>query len=256
MRKLFNGFGGYEMRNLVGITLAGSLILASFSVLAQDEEAAVEYGWEGAGEFGFVNTTGNTDSTALNAKLEFIKTTESWRHRFTGTALMTDENGIKDNERYTVEAQSDLKLSEKSYVLGSFRWDADKFGPYDPQASATIGYGRELMKSEKHTLKAELGAGYRKLEERESGHSSSEAIIRFVADDAWQVFKSTSWTNRLLIEAGSDNTFTQFNTAATVSMTTKFALKVGFEVRTNSKLPPGESENTDTVTTVNLVYNF
>jgi putative salt-induced outer membrane protein len=244
------------MRNLVRIALAGSLILTSFNILAQDEEAAVKYGWEGSGEFGLVSTTGNTESTALNAKLEFIKTNERWRHRFTGTALMTDEDGIKDNERYTMEGQSDRKLSEKSYLLGVFRWDADKFGPYDPQVSATIGYGRQLMKSEKHELKGELGGGYRELEERESGVSNGEAILRFVLDDSWQVFESTKWTNRVLVETGSDNTFTQFNTAATVSMTTKFALKVGFETRYNSKLPPGESENTDTITTVNLVYNF
>ena len=28
---------------------------------------------------------------------------ERWRHRFTGTALMTSEDGIKDNERYTLK---------------------------------------------------------------------------------------------------------------------------------------------------------
>lgn len=244
------------MRVLVKVTLVAGFILASFSVIAQDEEKAEEYGWEGAGEVGYVSTTGNTESTALNLKLEFIKTTEKWRHRFTGTALLTDEDGVSDNERYTVEAQSDRKLNEKSYLLGSFRWDADKFGPYDPQSAYTIGYGRELMKSEKHTLKGEIGGGYRKLEERETGESSSEAIARFVLDDSWQVLESTLWTNRVLVEAGSDNTFTQFNTAATVSMNSKFALKVGFEARNNSKLPPGESEKTDTITTVNLVYKF
>jgi putative salt-induced outer membrane protein len=243
------------MNILVKIVITGSLLFAT-SVYAQDEEAADEYGWTGAGELGLVSTTGNTDSTALNLKLEFVKTNERWRHRFTGAALMTDENGITDNERYTVETQSDRKLSEKSYILGSLRWDADKFGAYDPQMSATVGYGRILMKSEKHLLKAELGAGYRKLEERVSGVSSSEAILRFVADDSWQIFASTLWTNRLLVESGSDNTFAQFNTAAAVTMSSKFSLKIGFEVRNNSKLPPGESENTDTITTANLVYNF
>lgn len=243
------------MRSLVKVCLASGLIIAASSAFAQDEEE-VEYGWKGAGELGFVSTTGNTESTALNLKLEFIKTTETWRHRFTGTALMTDEDGVKDNERYTIEAQSDRALSEKSWLFGSFRWDADKFGPYDPQATATVGYGRQLMKSETHELKGEVGAGYRELEERETGNSSSEAIMRFLLDDSWQVFESTLWTNRLLVETGSDNTFTQFNTAAAVSMNSKFALKVGFEIRNNSKLPPGESENTDTITTVNLVYNF
>ena len=243
------------MRELVIILLAGCFLLAATGAFAQDEEA-VEYGWKGKGEFGFVSTTGNTESTAVNMKLEFIKTSETWRHRFTGSALMTDEDGIKDNERYTLEAQSDRKLNETSYLFGAFRWDADKFGAYDPQMTLTAGYGRQLMKSEKHELKGEIGAGYRTLEERETGESSSEPILRLLLDDSWQVLESTLWTNRLLVETGSDNTFTQFNTAAKVAMTEKLAISVGFEVRNNSKLPPGDSESTDTITTVNLVYNF
>ena len=244
------------MQNLVKILASGLLLLSATSVFAQDEEATVVDPWEGAGEFGFVSTTGNTESLALNLKLNFVRTGENWRHRFTGTALTTSEDGNKDNERYTMEVQSDRKLNEKSWLFGSFRWDADKFGSYDPQLSLTAGYGRQLMKSETHELKGEIGAGYRKLEERESGDSSSEAIARFLLDDSWQIFATTLWTNRLLIESGSSNTFTQFNTGLAVSMTEKFAVKLGFEARYNSSVPPGDSENTDTITSANLVYNF
>jgi putative salt-induced outer membrane protein len=247
------------MKYIAKIALAGALLL-SINVYAHEEEVVEEPNrpWEGAGEFGYVDTSGNTDSTALNLKLNFIRTGARWRHRFTGTALMTSENGIEDNERYTMEVQSDRKLSEKSWLFGAFRWDADKFGSYDPQMSLTTGYGRDLMKSEKHLLKGEIGGGYRKLEERVSGDSNSEFIGRFLLDDSWQVFTTTLWTNRLLVEAGSSNTFTQFNSGLGVSMTDKFAVKLGYEVRHNSDVPVdiADSENTDTVTSVNLVYNF
>ncbi len=244
------------MRNLAMAVWAGSLILFTAGVYAQDEEEAVEQGWTGNGELGLVSTTGNTNSTALNLKLQFVKQTDKWRHRFAGTALATSENGTRDNERYTMEIQSDRIFSETSFMFGVVRWDADKFGAYDPQQTATIGYGRQLMKSETHALKGEIGAGYRNLEERVSGIASKEAIIRLLLDDSWQVFKSTNWINRLLIETGADNTFTQFNTGVAVSMTERFALKLGWEVRNNSRVPPGDTEKTDTVTTVNLVYNF
>jgi len=244
------------MGNLVRILTAGALLLSAAGVFAQDEEEGVVDPWVGAGEFGFVNTTGNTESVAMNIKLNFVRTGARWRYRFSGTALLTSEDNITDNERYTVEVQSDRKLSEQSWLFGSFRWDADKFGSYDPQVSLTAGYGRQLMKSEKHELKGEIGAGYRKLEERESDVSSGEAIARFLLDDSWQVFKTTVWTNRLLVETGSSNTFTQFNTGLAVSMTDKFAIKLGFEARNNSQIPPGDSEHTDTVTSANLVYNF
>lgn len=243
------------MKYLAKITLAGSFFLAA-NVFAQDEKEVVETGWTGKGEFGLVNTTGNTESFAVNMKLEFVRTTAKWRHRFSATALATSENGEQDNERYTTELQSDRKFGEKSYLFGAYRFDADRFGAYDPQQTATIGYGRELMKSEKHELKGEIGSGYRNLKERASGDSSSEIIVRILLDDSWKLFKSSVWTNRLLVETGADNTFSQFNTGLAVSMTDRFAVKLGFEIRNNTKVPPGDSEKTDTITTMNLVYNF
>jgi len=212
--------------------------------------------WDGTGEFGFVNTTGNTETVALNMRLNFVRTGERWRHRFTGTAMTTSEDGIKDNERYTMEVQSDRKLGENNWLFGAFRWDADKFGSYDPQVSLTAGYGHQLMKSERHELKGEIGAGYRRLTETDSNFESSEAIARFLLDDWWQIFGSTKWTNRLLIETGSSNTFTQFNTGLAVSMTDSFAVKLGFEARNNTSIPPGDSKHTDTISSVNLVYDF
>lgn len=245
------------MIHILKATLAGMLLLAA-NAYAQDEAEGTVEPWEGTGEFGFVSTTGNTETVALNAKLNFVRTGRKWRHRFTGTALNTSEDGNTDNERYTMEIQSDRKLNEQSWMFGAFRWDADKFGSYDPQLSFTVGYGRQLMKSETHELKGEIGAGYRKLEETESGITSSEAIGRFLLDDTWQVFSTTEWTNRLLIETGSSNTFTQFNTGLAVSMTGRFAIKLGFEVRHNTDIPVSiaDTEKTDTITSANLVYNF
>ena len=245
------------MRDLVKIVLVGCLYASATSVFAQDAEEEQDVRrWEGTGEFGLVNTTGNTESLAMNMGLNFIFNQEKWTHRFTATALLTSEDGDKNNERYTAEVQSDRKLNEKSWLFGSFRWDADKFGSYDPQMSLTAGYGRQLMKSETHELIGEIGAGYRKLEERITGDTSNEAIARFLLDDSWQVFATTLWTNRLLVESGSSNTFTQFNTGLTVSMTEAFAVKLGFEARHNTDVPFGVSEKTDTITSANLVYNF
>jgi putative salt-induced outer membrane protein len=59
-----------------------------------------------------------------------------------------------------------------------------------------------------------------------------------------------------LIESGSSNTFTQFNTGLAVSMTDAFAVKLGFEARNNTNIPPGDTEHTDTITSANLVYDF
>lgn len=244
------------MGNMVKWVLpaVGALCLTG-AAFAQDEGSA-ESGWGGVGEFGFVSTTGNTDTESLNLKLEFIKESELWRHRIGAAALMSSKDGNDDAERYQAEYQADRKLSERSYVFGVGRWDSDKFGAYDPQYSVTFGYGRDLIVSETHHLKAEAGIGYRHLEERISGESSEDAIFRLLVDDVWKITENAEWGNRLLVESGSENTFTQFNTGLSVAMNQSFAVKVGFEMRNNSKIPAGAKDKTDTMTTVNLVYNF
>ena len=246
------------MHDLLRTALAGALLIASANTFAHDEpeEEAPPKIWEGTGEAGYVKTTGNTDTSALNIRFNLVRNSEKWRHRFTGTALTSTKDGEKDNERYTAEVQSDYKINEKSWMFGAFRWDSDKFGSYDPQYSLTFGYGRQLMKSDNHELIGEVGAGYRKLEERLTGISESDFIGRFLLNDTWQIVESTAWKNRLLVETGSNNTFTQFNTNLVVSMTDRFAINLGYEWRNNSKLPPSQTEKTDTVTSVNLVYNF
>ena len=241
--------------NIVKIALFGTLLLAG-SVYAQDEEEVLDTSWSGVGEFGFVSTSGNTDTESLNLRLEFVKQTENWRYRLGGTALSASKNGDKDAERYTAEFQADRKINDVSYLFGVYRYDADKFGAYDPQQSVTLGYGRQLMKSDSHELTGEIGVGYKKSEVRDTGVSSSEVIGRLLLDDTWVITPSTTWSNRLLVEAGSDNTFTQFNTALVVAMNERLALKLGYEIRNNTDIPVSVAEKTDTTTTMNLVYNF
>lgn len=246
------------MKHLLKITLAAGLIFAG-NAYSQDVDAPDEQdklGWMGSGEFGLVSTTGNSETFALNLKAEVIYRTDHWQHRFAATAISSSKDGEKDSERFTAELQSDRELTEKSYLFGVYRYDADRFGAYDPQQSISVGYGRELMKSENHFLKGEIGLGYRQSTARTTGIKENDMIARFLLEDSWQVWETTLWTNRLLVETGEDNTFTQFNTGLAVSMTQRLAVKLGFEVRNNTELPPGNTENTDTTTTVNLVYNF
>lgn len=244
------------MNNFYKTILLGAPLLFATNLYAQDEPAAAELGWTGKGEFGYVSTSGNTDTQSLNLALAFARETENWRFKLAGTALSSSKNGDKDAERYTADLQADRKLSEKSYVFAAYRYDADKFGAYDPQQSITVGYGRQLMKSANHELNGEVGIGYKKLKATDGGETSNEMIGRFLLDDVWSITPNTAWNNRVLVETGSDNTFTQFNTALVVAMNEKFAVKLGWEYRHNSDIPPGVVDKTDTTTTANLVYNF
>jgi putative salt-induced outer membrane protein len=228
-------------------------------LIAHEVEAEVEEpksAWTGKGEFGFVKTTGNTEAEALNMGLEFIYEKLKWRHRLGATALRTKDSGVVDAERYTFDAQSDYKFSEKSYMFGALRWDSDRFAGYDPVATLTTGYGRQLLRTEKHFLDGEIGGGFRSQEVADTGEKEEDLIARIRIDYRWLITPSTEFGNQFLTETGKNNTFIQNDTNLTVAINKAFALKLAFQYRNNTDPPPGDTEKTDTQFTTNLVYNF
>lgn len=244
-----------HIKRMMGI-IAAALLGMSQPVMPQDKEEEQKEGWRGKGEFGYVQTSGNTDTSALNMALEFIFEKEQWRHRLGATALRSEKDDVVDAERYTLGAQTDYKFNDRSYVFGAFRYDSDKFAPYDPVSTLTAGYGYTLIDRDGHYLLGEIGAGYRTQEDALTGDSSGDAIARGRLDYQWAITDSTQFTNLLLVEAGSDNTFLQNNTGLTVAINSRLAVGVAFQVRHNTELPPGAIDDTDTQFTTNLVYNF
>jgi putative salt-induced outer membrane protein len=91
--------------------------------------------------------------------------------------------------------------------------------------------------------------------DRIEGETQSEPVATLSSDFEHSFTESTKITNKLLVESGSDNTALQNDVSLQVSMTKTLALAVGFGVRYNTN-PPPLSEDTDILTTVNLVYNI
>ncbi len=236
------------------LVMAGGMLLLSQVVIAQ-QAAPASGPWTGAGELGLVKTTGNSETESLKLGVEFILDKDKWRHRAAANALSAEDSGTTTAERYGFEWQTDYKLDDKSWVLGAFRYETDEFSAFDNQQTLTIGYGRNLIDNSVSKLFGEIGIGYRDAELAATGISESEAIIRGLVDYTRQVTDNSEFTNRLLVESGSNNTFIQNVIGFSVSMNDRFAMKFGFEYRNNSDVTPG-IEDTDTITSANLVYNF
>ena len=239
-------------------SLVLALLLAPAALMAQDataEPEAPKYGWSGKGEFGLVSTSGNSDTFSLNLGAEFTYDSEKWHHIFTASALKSENNGDTTAKRYDLGAQSNYKLNEKSYMFGALRYDNDDFSAFEDQATVAVGYGRQVVDTEKHKLNLEAGVGYRTSTVAGTGQSEDGMIFRGLANWVWQMTASTSLGDRFLIEAGSDNTYMQNDLGLTVAINTKFALNLAYQVRNNSDVPVGV-DKTDTQTSVNLVYSF
>lgn len=215
--------------------------------------AAAEF--TGTGELGLVLARGNSDSETGNARLELVYEYERWSNRSEFSAVHSRDDGTTNTSRWVLANQTEYSLSDASYVLGVLRYDRDRFSSFRYQATAAIGYGRRLIDTETHRLKAEIGPGFRFSEIRATGESENEVVVRARLDYEWTISASAMLSNGLLIEAGADNTFAENSLGLTVSINDRVSLKTGVAVRHNTEVEPGRKK-TDTLSTVNLVYNF
>ncbi len=210
--------------------------------------------WKGAGEFGYVATSGNTDTQSLTAKLGLINERAKWRHTLGLEALNNSDADTTTAERYGANWQSDYKISKRDYLFGRLSYETDKFSGYDYRTSETLGYGRRVLDITNMTLDLEAGAGARQ-SKLETGGSENEPIIRLGGKYAWQISPNAKFTENLWTEIGEDATITKSVTALQADIVGNLAMKLSFTVVNTSEVPAGV-EKTDTETAVALVYGF
>ena len=239
---------------LVPHALAKNLLAAALlSTLACSAQAD---GWSGAGEFGLVISSGNSDTSTVNAKLGLKKEDEAWLHEGSILALRAEGDDEVTAERWEVAAKSGYKINDISYIYGSYRHEDDDFSPFERQTAVAVGYGRQVIKSDVTQLSFEVGPGYKWVDPVSAQfNSEGELIVRGNVDYKHAFNENTSFYNLFLVESGSDNTFLQNDIGVQVKMSERFAIKGGLLTRHNTDvIAPVKS--TDTLTTGNLVYGF
>jgi putative salt-induced outer membrane protein len=234
------------MHRIKGFALALALLAVA---PAQAEE------WSGKGELGGVLARGNTDTETLNGKIDMTKEVERWTHQAGFSILRSVNDGVKSANRWELRGESDYRLTERSFVFGTLRYEDDEFTDYNYQATASVGYGYKFIDGEKTRLDGKIGVGYRQSELRVSGDTQNDAIVRAALDYSHQLTDTTDITDKFLVESGSDNTYMQNVLSLAVKMNESLALGLSYELRHNTDVLPG-TEKTYQILTANLVFGF
>jgi putative salt-induced outer membrane protein len=239
---------GRAVQWLSAVPLSAAVIVASIPAGANAD-------WSGGGELGLVFARGNTDTETLNGSLGLEYTREAWTNATSISFLRSETDGDVDASRFVATNDTQYALSPVSYIIGTARYDRDKFSSFEFQTSASIGYGRKVIDTERQTLALEFGPGVRYSEIRSTGETETDLIGRGSLDYRRTISETAEFTNTALVETGSSNTFLENEAALSVSINEALALKTAFSVRHNTDVEPGR-DKTDYLTTLNLVYSF
>ena len=238
-------------------------LIASLAFVFSGEARA---DWTGKGEAGLALASGNTSSKNGNVKLDLATTVEQWKHAFGGTAAYVATDGETTGQRWEVHQQSDYNFSAKSFWFGAGRYEDDRFSGFDYQATLSTGLGRHFIDNETTKFTGAAGVGYKIFATRDAfddtgtvllqkGESDNEVVFRGTLDLSHAFTTTTKLLEKFLVESGANNTFVQNDLGIQVQMTDVLALAAAYSVRYNTDPPLGFGK-TDTLTTLNLVYDI
>lgn len=117
-------------------------------------------GWAGSAGAGLALTSGNSDTSTVNAAYEL--------KRDTGGNIVFNSNGLLvygksqgelTNDRLTLAARLERKLSTRTSLFGQTQYLRDSFKAIDYLVSPTVGLSRVLIKNDRTELAADAGVG-------------------------------------------------------------------------------------------------
>lgn len=223
-----------------------------------------EGGWFTSAELGAITTSGNTTGTSVTGKIDARHETARWSHEFIASGFFKEDEYEDDNgerqrtrsaQRWATSAKASLKLlgdGRRAYILGTHV--NDRFGAYNRYSTVGVGHGSRWYTAPDKTLDVEFGPGYFN-GKRDNGEEEDGLTVRGAAQFRWQVSPSAFFAQTVSVEKGTSNTHSVAETSLSTKINGSMQMKAGFSVRNDSSVPE-DKKNTDTQTSLTMVYSF
>ncbi len=259
------------MKSTIALTTLCLLPVTIFNVCAAETKEKPEYTM--SAELGFLVKSGNTKSGDIKAGFNLKHQLEHWSSSFAINALAKkseiendagqDEYKTTDN-KWNIEAQTNYSIEEngKNYLYANIAYQQDKFSSFENQSSLSAGWGRHWLESKTSSFFADIGPGIKKdvLSANGSIQETSETnfILQAQALYTTQINEHVAFKQRFVarqaFESGKNSVYqseTSITSKLIESMQLRFALRIDYDTDVSPKY-----ENTNTQTSLTLVYNF
>jgi putative salt-induced outer membrane protein len=220
--------------------------------------------WHTAAELGAISTSGNTEGISVTGKIDARQELLDWSNQYIATGhFKQDETTSRDGsrvtrrsaERYALSAKAAYKLVEKDEKLFVLATHVDdKFGAYTSYSTLAVGRGTRWITTPEANMDVEVGPGYF-VGERANGEEESGFTVRGAAAVKWQVSPVAQFSQTVSVERGTSNVHSIAESALSTKINGTMQMKAAFIARNDTSVPETR-KNTDTQTSVTLVYSF
>jgi len=242
-----------SLRRLGAASLAALLLPAG---LAAQHEAPARP-WTLETDFGFVNTSGNTATTTLNAGQKATYTTDGWTLAQSFAAVYGRTEGATSAESYQARLRGDRALSSRVaiYVLGG--WDRNRFAGISRRFEEGTGLSFKAIAHKRTALTLEGGVA------ANQQRTTLDQDLNFASGRAAALLKQFLGEKAYLTQAAevmpnfknSDDLRVSSETALVAPLLSQVAFKAGYVIRYDKAPEPG-FETTDRYLTSGLQIVF
>lgn len=128
--------------------------------LAQPAAAAPPPGWTGSAGAGLALTSGNSDTSTVNAAYELKRDTGgNVVLKSNGLLVWGKSQGLQTSDRLTLDGRVERKISGRTSLFGQTQYLRDSFKSIDYLVSPTVGLSRSLVKDDRTELGVDAAVG-------------------------------------------------------------------------------------------------
>lgn len=253
-----------------------SAAICCMPLIAAAEEATAPKAkspYTASAELGMLFKTGDTKSADVKAGFDFTHQANAWKSTLNLGLLVKkseeeDENGEDhfetSDQKWTVVGQTNYTLDKTSpnYIYGNASYEDDRFSSFDNQSSISAGWGRRWYETEKTTLDADIGPGFKRDVVSATDTDPEEINTAFIVQaqalytrelNEHVLFKQL-FVAKYAPKSDANSTY-KARTSISTKLLETLQLKFSFTVDYNTDVDE-DKENLNTETAMTLVYSF
>lgn len=247
------------------LVLAGLILLASVSAFAQEEAPAEPPPdpWKGALGLSYVDTSGNSETSAFGLDFKVERLPEPWGLEIAGLFNRASDSGEVTAERYYLGGRVKRALGDRWELFGGLSGEKDEFAGFDLRLLVEAGVAYKLLLGPEHFLSVDAGLTYTDEDRLDPEPDASKfgGVLGLAYE--WKISDTTSFSERFLcypnFEESSDWRLSS-DTGIQTAISSLLAIKFSYEYRHRNEplvLADGsEADSTDTTTRFSVVFNF
>lgn len=216
-------------------------------------------GFNGNGEAGFSDSTGNTVSTSFYGALKLNYNQKNSETKSAFELNYKSENQVQTQERYHIDLQNNRYYNAEhsyfSYIGGQL--EKSQFEGVELESTLSLGLGKSIIKEVTTNLTGEIGIGQNSIRytQASSNSTTNQTIARLKVDFNHKINSQVTFLQDLTYLMGNNQSKIESNTGFKIKVADQMNLKASYKYRHNDT-PASGIKKVDTQTVLTLIYDF